>query len=376
MLPHLDHRRWFFRQSKLAIYLTRRLWSLRLVRIVGVALVLVAAVPFVVFFILRPHPQADVNYGVTFSNKYAAQLGLDWQTAYLKILDDLRVPRLRLTAYWDEIEAERDVYDFSIIRWQLDRARERNIPVILITGRKVVRYPECFEPQWWEEITSESEREREVYEFVEQTVMQLQEYPNITMWQIENEPFFPFGDCALDIKWSVLKKEIALARSLDSRPILTQDSGEGGLWLPTYTLGDYLAISMYRRIWFDFWGVLLGRTVYFQYPLSYWTYKIKADLVRVPFDRIIVTELQAEPWGPRGNEQLSRAEKDRTMSRQHFIDTLNYSQKAGFKDLYFWGAEWWLYEKEDLGESFYWDTARALFTKVAVKGASSRDPGL
>ena len=32
--------------------------------------------------------QKDINYGVTFSNRYAEDLGLDWRETYLAILDD------------------------------------------------------------------------------------------------------------------------------------------------------------------------------------------------------------------------------------------------------------------------------------------------
>lgn len=349
------------KQFRKAGRLLRELVSLRVVKLIVIVLFLIFLSPFVIFFWLRPHPPAEYHYGVTFSNKYATEIGQNWQDTYLKILDDLGVDNLRLVAYWDEIEPQKDQYDFGVIKWQLDEAEKRNIPVILIVGRKVVRYPECFEPQWWEAIQSEVAREEELYEFVKVTIDELKHYKNITMWQIENEPFFPFGDCAGDIKWSVLQREIAIARSLDSRPILVQDSGEGGVWLPTYLSGDYLAISMYRRIWFDFWGVIFGKSVYFQYPLQYWTYKIKAELVNVPPDRIIVTELQAEPWGPVNNAYLTREEKDKTMSRELFIDTINYAQRTGFDDLYFWGAEWWLFEKETKGEPFYWDTMKALF---------------
>lgn len=352
---------WLIQQLSAARHLIGRLFSLRIVQIVSGLLLLMILLPIVAFFLLRPQPAEQINYGITFSNKYAQELGLDWKDTYLSILDDLGVDQLRLVAYWDEIEKERDQYDFSTIKWQLDEARNRNIPVILITGRKVVRYPECFEPRWWEEIDNEAAREAEIYEFVKETVTELKDYNNIQMWQVENEPYFPFGDCAFDIKWDVLQQEIGIVRSLDSRPILVQDSGEGGVWLPTYLVGDYLGISMYRRIWFDFWGLLLGRSVYFQYPLAHWTYKIKADVVGVPYQKVIVTELQGEPWGPGATVNLTREDKDQTMSRELFIDTINYAQRSGFSELYFWGAEWWYYEKTKLNEPFYWDTAKALF---------------
>ena len=118
---------------------------------------------------------------------------------------------------------------------------------------------------------------------------------------------------------------------------------------------------MYRKIWYDFWGVFLGKFIYFQYPLTHWSYKIKAHVLGVPYEKIMVTELQSEPWGPGINSQLSDEEKEKSFSRADFFATINYAQKAGFKDLYLWGAEWWYWEKTNNNNPFFWDTAKPLF---------------
>ena len=307
----------------------------------------------------KPAPSHDIDYGVTFSKKYAEQLGLDWQESYIKILDELGIKNIRLVAYWDESEPIDDEFNFDDILWQLEEAKKRDISVIMAIGRKVPRYPECFEPDWWKNLDSEELKKIELYEYVSRATLELKHFDNIVIWQVENEPFFPFGECE-DIKEEDVEKEILIVREIDGRPILTQDSGEGGFWYPSYSRGDYLGISMYRRIWYDFWGIFFGNTVYFQYPLPNWTYRLRSIVLRVPMDKIIVTELQAEPWGPAGNEALSRAVKDKTMSKQHFLSTISYAQNSGFGELYLWGVEWWLFEKEVLNEPFFWDTARVL----------------
>jgi hypothetical protein len=344
-----------------ARFLIRKLFSLTLVRIFLGILALLIFGPVILFFIYRPKPLNDINYGVNFSDKYARELGLDWQDAYIKVLDDLKVKELRLVAYWDEIETEPDNYNFENIKWQLEEAQKRDVKVILAIGRKVPRFPECFEPSWWNDIQDEEIRNLELYEYVKTGINELKGYENIKMWQVENEPFWPFGDCKYEHKINVLDKEVKLVRSLDDRPILVQDSGEGGLWKDSYNRGDYLAISMYRKIWYDFWGVFLGRSIYFQYPLAHWTYKIKSHMVGVPYQRIIVTELQGEPWGPDINSKLTDEEKDKSFSRNDYTATLSYAQKAGFKDIYLWGTEWWLWEKEMNNNPFFWDASKALF---------------
>ena len=348
------------KQASKAWEYIRKLFGLQLTRIVLIALIIIIALPFVIFYFLKPDTNIDNRYGVTFSSKYAYQIGLDWKDAYIKILDDLGARNLRLIAYWDEIEVTPETYNYRDIKWQLEQADKRNANVILAIGRKVPRYPECFEPSWWKGMSSEDERDKELYEYVIRTVMELQSYNSIKMWQVENEPFFPFGEC-IPIKKSTVEYEIQLVRALDERPILVQDSGEGGFWFPSYQMADYLGISMYRKIWYDFWGALTKSAFYFQYPLSHWSYAVRAHMTGVPVERIIVTELQAEPWGPRINSRLTSDEKDQTMSITDFLSTITYAQKSGFRDLYFWGAEWWLWEKEKNNTPTYWDIAKALF---------------
>jgi hypothetical protein len=337
-----------------------KLFSIRLVRISIIAVGLIILMPIPFFLTAHPKVQKNINYGATFSDKYATQLGLDWRDTYIKVLDDLKIKNIRLVAYWDDIEKVQDQYDYSNIRWQVEEAQKRNVNVILAVGRKVPRYPECFEPKWWKDTKDENIRDGELLEYVKTTVNEFKQYDSIKTWQVENEPYWPFGECTHPIKTSILKKEINVVRNIDHRPILIQDSGEGGYWLATYRLGDKLGISMYRKIWYDFWGAFFNKFIYFQYPLAYWSYKIKADVVGVPYEDIYVTELQGEPWGPGINSSLSDEEKAKSMSRTDFLDTINYAQKAGFKDLYFWGVEWWLWEKDFNNNPYFWNTAKAI----------------
>lgn len=338
-----------------------KIWKLKITKIILILLVIIFIIPIVLFYVYRPLVSSEINYGVTFSKKYAQEMGLDWKDSYIKILDDMGVKNLRLIAYWDDIEKVQGVYDFSDIKWQLAEAQKRDAKVILSLGRKVPRWPECFEPAWWNSIPEEDIRDYHLLKYIESTTRELKQYDNINMWQVENEPFFLFGLCKYPIKSKILEKEISMVRSLDSRPIIIQDSGEGGYWFPSYKKGDYLAISMYRKVLLDFWAVLFKRFVYFQYPLPDWSYKLKAFLTLVPADKIIVSELQAEPWGGALNSTLTEKEKSQTMSRTDFHSVIAYAQKSGFKNIYFWGVEWWLWEKEKNNNPFYWDTAKAVF---------------
>ncbi len=337
----------------------KTLFSLKISKIAMVLVVASIVSPLIFFSIVKPKPAEHITWGINFSQKYATELGLDWKASYLTILDDLKPKTARLVIYWDQTEPTKGNYLYSDTLWQLDEAKKRGVKVIMTLGRKVLRYPECHEPQWWLKENNADAKEKALLDYVGNTVNQLKGYDNIVMWQVENEPTYPFGQCQKQYKETV-QKEVNLVRKLDSRPILIQDSGEGGSWRPFYLMGDYLGISMYRRTWYNFYKEVTGISFYFQYPIAHWAYKVKSVLTAVPEENIIVTELQGEPWGPVINSQLTKIEADKTMSHQQFIDTISYAQKSGFSDIYFWGSEWWLWEKQIRGDAFYWDTARAI----------------
>lgn len=339
--------------------LTRQIFGYKTVKLITLLFVLSIIIPITFFLIVKPKPAKDITWGINFSQKYATELGLEWRDAYLKILDDLKPKTARLVIYWDQTELTKGNYSYTDTLWQLDEAKKRDVNVIMTLGRKVLRYPECHEPGWWLKESNADAKEKALLDYVANTVNQLKGYDNIIMWQVENEPTYPFGECQKQYKETV-QKEVDLVRKLDNRPILIQDSGEGGSWRPFYLMGDYLGISMYRRTWFNFYKEFTGISFYFQYPIAHWAYKVKSVLTAVPAEKIIVTELQGEPWGPVINSQLTKEEANKTMSHEQFIDTIKYAQKSGFSQIYFWGPEWWLWEKQVRGDSFYWDTARVI----------------
>ncbi len=339
--------------------LIRKLFSLKVTRLGVAAVVLSIVLPAGFFYLVQPKPADHINWGINFSQKYASELGLDWKKSYLTILDDLKPKYARLVVYWDLVEPRSGSYDYKDVLWQLDEAKKRNVKVILTLGRKVLRYPECHEPKWWLTSKDADFKEQTLLKYIGHATNQFKAYDNIIMWQVENEPMYPFGECQKQTK-EIVAKEIAVVKNLDTRPVLIQDSGEGGFWRPDYLMGDYLGISMYRRTWYNFYKEVTGISFYFQYPIAHWAYKVKSVLTAVPADKIIVTELQGEPWGPVINSKLTEEEKAKTMSEQQFIDTIKYAKKSGFRDFYFWGPEWWLWEKEVNNNSFYWDTAKAV----------------
>jgi hypothetical protein len=98
-----------------------------------------------------PPPRPDVRLGLTFSARYAADLGLDWRETYRALLDEIGVRRLRLPVYWDLIEREKGRTDFEDLDWQIAEAKKRGATLILAIGQRVPRWPECHIPAWAKE---------------------------------------------------------------------------------------------------------------------------------------------------------------------------------------------------------------------------------
>ncbi len=297
-------------------------------------------------------PADEINYGVTFSPRYATYLNLDWKKTYQEILTDLKVKHLRLMAYWGEIEPRQNQYDFANLDYQMAEAAKNEATVILAIGRKVPRWPECLDPAW---LTSDEKATNvALLKTIETTVKRYKDNKALLMWQVENEPFFKFGECP-NISREAVGAEIKLVKSLDpNHPIVTTDSGEWGYFDKLNGLPDKLGISLYRQVN----NAILGSL---DYTVPAFFYHLKANLLGWSGDKMVVTEMQSEPWLRTGIMDASVNEQLEIFNIKNFNDNLRYLKTAGFTDVYFWGGEWWMYLKEQ-GHPEIWKTAKSVFT--------------
>lgn len=302
------------------------------------------------------YDKGDLEYGITFSKKQAESLGLDWKKMYTDILDDLGAKKLRIPAYWDEIEPQGGNFYWDNLDWQIDEAGKRNAEIILSIGGRLPRWPECHFPEWTNNISTE-ERQEKTLNYIKAAIERYKGYKQITAWQIENEPFLShFGDCPkLDSKF--LDKEIAAARAIDSRPIVITDSGELSIWYPAAKRADIFGTTMYR----DTYSSHLKRYIHYPINPGFFRFKKNINSVFAHPEKWIVIELQAEPWAPIPYQNATKEERDRTMSLKKLREILEFGRIAGFKEFYLWGAEWWYWERETQNNPDLWDEARGLF---------------
>lgn len=307
-----------------------------------------------------PDPHRVISWGVTFSDKYSRSLGLDWKENFDAMMQEFNPKKLRLIAYWDEIEKKQGTYDFGNLDWQMARAGQVGAEVILALGMKVPRWPECHIPEWVFGWTPEEQQEA-LERYMKMIIMHYRESSTVTIWQVENEPFLRFGDCPVRQK-NFLDQEIVQVKTMDPiRPILITDGGEFGDWYSSARRGDIFGTTMYRKVFPAFLGPVFG---VIEYPLAPSYFRVKENLIRrladIPDKRFLVSELQAEPWGRLPLSQLPYHEQTAMFSPEYFLQTIEYAKDTGFDEYYLWGVEWWYWARVHQGDARYWCGAQQL----------------
>lgn len=319
-----------------------------------VVLILAGQILFRFFY---PFPK-EIKIGVTFSEKAAIGLNLDWKEIYIKVLDDLQVRNLRLESYWDEIEKNIGNFDFSNLDFMLDEAKKRDAKIILVVGMRQPRWPECHIPAWAKKI-SVKDRQSKTLEFISKVVDRYKDNNQISSWQVENEPFLSsFGQGCDKPDASFLKKEVELVKSLSSKPIILTDSGELGSWITPMAESNIFGTTLYREVYNQFIG-------YTTYPLPAYLYNIKSQVVKNLFaknnTKTIIIELQAEPWSGKNNLlKTPPSEQVNIFLPEEFDRNITFAKETGFSESYLWGVEWW-YFMASQGYPEYVHQARKLF---------------
>ncbi len=311
---------------------------------------------FCYFFVGKTKPSSKIEWGVVFSQKHAQLLGLSWKDAYLALLDDLKAKNLKILVHWDFLEPSPGTFHFEDLDWQIKEAEKRGAKIVLVLGLKVGRWPECHWPSFLDCEKLGPKCESELFNYLKTLVLRYRHSKAIFAWQVENEPFFPFGVCP-KIKEDFVKREIALVKSLDQRPVIFGDSGEFSFWMRAASLSDIVAVTLHRKVYFK---EIKQYLTYPFPPIFYWR---KAKLVEKFFGKkVIVGELQAEPWCKNLIYHCSLEEQEKTMNEEQLKKNIDFVKNTGLDTVYFWGSEWWYWLKEKVGKKEVWEEAKKIFT--------------
>ncbi len=296
----------------------------------------------------------QIPLGVTFSIRYAQDIGLDWKEVFVAMLDDLKIRQIRIPAYWDLIEKTEGEYDFSDLDWQLDQAEKRDAKVILVVGQKVPRWPECFIPEWAK--NNDSKRKEKLLEMERLVVERYKDRKVIQNWQVENEPFLSFGICP-QADPALLDSEIANVKSVDAtHPVVITDSGELSLWYKAASRADVFGTTMYREVYSQKMG-------HWRYPIGPNFFKLKKAILEkfVNNSGSLVIELQGEPWVGGWTTSQPIDVQLASMNADILKDNVEFAKKTNFDQIYLWGVEWWYWMKVKQDNPTLWQQAREIY---------------
>ena len=298
------------------------------------------------------------SYGVSFSVKYAQELGVDWKANFTALLDDMKIRNYRLMSYWDMVEPEQGKFNFVELDWQMNEAAKRGARVSLAVGMRQPRWPECHKPIWVGQM-GRAERDNAIIAFNTAVVQRYKNHPALDSYQLENEAVNSwFGECTPeDIDQKRLVREFDAIKRIDQEhPVYMSLSDQHGLPL-NEPVPDKYGYSVYRIVWNDKTGPF---KFYVTYPTPVWYHRLRALWIKTFKDRdVFIHELQIEPWGPVATVQLSLEEQNRSMGEKQIKQNVSFARKIGKPDIYTWGGEWWYWRKTKLNDPTLWETVRS-----------------
>lgn len=304
--------------------------------------------------------QADKPFilGTSFIPAYAESLGLDPQETMDALINDLGVRHFRLVSYWNQLEPEPGKYDFSLLDWQFKKAEDAGAKVTLSLGLRQPRWPECHMPAWAAQ-EDQGVWQPKLEAFIAATVNRYKDSPALDSYQLENEYFLKgFGTCTNWDRDRLISEYNVVKRNDQRHTVIISRSNNALGWPVGNPQPDMFGVSIYKRIWSP-----VTRN-YFEYPFPAWYYGFLAGWQKIFTGKdMIIHELQAEAWTPRGQtmQQTPLEEQNKSFDTERFKTRLQYGRDTGMREMYLWSGEYWYYRKAVLNDDSMWQAAKAAF---------------
>ncbi len=341
-------------------WFTKNLWHKIILGLLIASLLCLGTMYGIARWYIWTQSKTPYNLGVTYVPEYAQSLGLDPVATLQAIFKDLKIKNIRLTSYWDTIEATPGQYNFSELDQEVAMADQYHVKINLSIGLRQPRWPECHMPTWAANETY-SQWDPQLNNFITMVVNRYKNNPELSTYELENEYFLKvFGTCT-NFSRQRLINEFNMVKKLDpNHPIIINRSNNAlgtPIGKPT---PDEFGVSVYKRVW--------DRTIthrYFEYPFPAWFYAFLAGTEKIITGKnTALTELQAEPWPPTSMTQASEAEQMKSMNPTILKNRFNYGEATGMKTIDLWGVEWWYYQKVIKHDPAFWNIAINEFKKA------------
>jgi nicotinamidase-related amidase len=330
------------------------------------AAVIANPVPF-----LLPRP---LQLGTTFSQLQCRYLGVDVRSTFRQI-SGLGFDRIRLCAYWNELEPTPGQFDFSTLDWLLEESHRSGLEVVLAIGMKAPRWPEFHFPDW---ITAQydttgkqapMDQNRAIADrtltYITAVMEHTRHAANLRYWQVENEPL-----TRLDItagRWlsdAFVREEVSLVRRLalpGQQVVLTTAIDLPGGNKPedehafqlSQSLADGVGLNIYTQV--PSWQ----KSFYLKPLPSYWqTVRRWQQQLHQNHKASWIAEAQAEPWEP---DQLVPTKRlDHPSSSPWQATRLaRFLGGMGYETVMLWGCEYWYWQRQQ-GRDDWWQAIEQL----------------
>jgi hypothetical protein len=313
------------------------------------------------------HSEASTPYtwGVSFIPDYAESLGVNPEQT-MDALTGIGVKHFRLVSYWSDGEPTKGQYDFTQLDWEFKKAEAAHAKVTLSLGLRQPRWPECHMPNW----TAGEDYSMwgpQLKNYVSAVVNRYKNSPALDSYQVENEYFLKgFGICET-IPHSMDRARLVavynLVKMLDpDHTVIVNRSNNALGWPVGAPTPDTFGISIYKRVWTP----VLGR--YIEYPFPAWFYGFVAGWQKIMTGRdMIIHELQAESWGPKGQSltDIDLTEANKSLNAHRLDGRFKYAEGTGMREAYLWGAEYWYYRMQVEHDPSLWNVAKDHFSSVS-----------
>jgi GH35 family endo-1,4-beta-xylanase len=289
-----------------------------------------------------------------------AQLSLKEITSWIH---KLNIQLVRIGIKWSRVEEQKGKYQWKEYDDVIEFLNSNNIPTILVLGLKSPRWPEFYIPDWVnfqkpkmrsfhlqrsDEITPNDVYLKErLFNFVQKCILRYNNFQNIISFQVENEPFFPFGPNKWTISTHFLQEEIAYIKSLTQLPILLTTQG-----LPTtgilseylhcrykakkniIKLADIVGFNVFPKFESKLFGLFSK-----MYTASSKEWNYLGKWLRKAEKEIWITELQAEPW-ELSEISLKNSATNKTCKPEFVQEYIRKLKNLGIKTILLWGFEY------------------------------------
>jgi hypothetical protein len=341
-------------------------WHKALLCLAVLAILVTSTMYGVAQWYIHKHASEPLIIGTTFVPDYAESFRLDPHQTLNAIFSDLNMRHVRLVSYWKDIETSPGKYDFSKLDWQFDMANKYNAKVSLAIGMRQPRWPECHEPDWIHVDSKNPQNwQPQLNAYMKAVIDRYKNNPALDSYQLENEFFMKvFGECK-DFDRGRLVSEFNMVKKQDpAHPVIISRSNNWvGIPLGKPT-PDEFSVSVYKRVW-D--ATITHR--YYEYPQPAWTYASLAGAEEILSGKnMIVHELQAEPWPPKGMDIINTplSEQFKSMNAERMKDRISYGEGTGMRSLDLWGAEWWYWLKEKKSDPSVWNVVKDSVNQATI----------